>query len=106
MYAIIEDSGRQFKVTPGDTLQIDRPLTDEAQPESITFDRVLFVGGGEGDPSIGAPLVAGATVAADVLGESRGPKLTIQKYKRRKGYSRKMGHRQHYVTVKITGINA
>jgi large subunit ribosomal protein L21 len=102
MYAIIEDSGTQFKVTSGDRIKIDRPF--QPDEKSITFDRVLLVAG-EGAPRIGSPLVSGATVTADVLGAATGPKLITQKYKRRKGYHRKIGHRQHYTEVKITGIN-
>ena len=102
MYAIIEEGGRQFKVTSGDVLNIDRQETGEEK--TITFDRVLLVGG-EGEPKVGAPLVAGATVTADILGPSKGPKIDIQKYKRRKGYHKKQGHRQHYTQVKVTGIN-
>ena len=103
MYAIIEEGGRQFKVSSGDTIQIDREPEGEAK--SLTFDRVLLVGGGEGGTKVGAPLVAGATVTADVVGPSKGPKLVGIKYRRRKGYRRKLGHRQHYTSVKITGIN-
>ncbi len=102
MYAIIEEGGRQFKVTSGDTIQIDREVQDDAK--SVTFDRVLLVAG-EGDPRIGTPLISGATVSADVIGPVKGPKLITVKYKRRKGYRRKMGHRQGYLAVKITGIN-
>ena len=105
MYAIIEDSGTQFKVTSGDRIRIDRALDEGAEtPKNITFDRVLLVGG-EGSPKIGAPLVSGATVTADVIGAVKGPKIDIQKYKRRKGYHKKIGHRQPYLEVKITGIN-
>jgi large subunit ribosomal protein L21 len=103
MYAIIEESGKQFKVTSGDRIRIDREATDDVK--NITFDRVLLVAG-EGSPKIGAPLVAGATVTADVIGAVHGPKIDIQKYKRRKGYHKKIGHRQPYLEVKITGINA
>ena len=102
MYAIIEEGGKQFKVTSGDTIQVDR--APEGDAKSLTFDRVLLVGG-EGEPKIGAPLVGGATVTADVLGEVKGEKIDIQKYRRRKGYRRKQGHRQRYLEVKITGIN-
>src|SRR5690242_13179364 len=101
MYAIIEEGGKQFKVTSGDTIQIDRELGEE---KTVTFDRVLFVGG-EGEPKVGQPVVAGATVTADVLGETKGPKIRVYKYKRRKGYRKTIGHRQSYVSVKITGIN-
>lgn len=103
MYAIIEDSGTQFKVTSGDRIKIDRHVGEGEK--SVVFDKVLLVAG-EGDPKIGSPLVAGATVKAEVLGETKGPKIVIQKYKRRKGYHRKIGHRQRYTEVRITAINA
>jgi large subunit ribosomal protein L21 len=101
MYAIIEEGGRQFRVTGGDTIKIDRELTDE---KTVTFDRVLMVGG-EGQPRVGSPLVSGATVTADVIGPVKGPKVDTIKYKRRKGYRKKIGHRQQYTAVKVTGIN-
>ena len=103
MYAIIEDSGTQFKVTSGDRTRIDRHVNEDEK--TVTFDRVMLVAG-EGSPKVGSPLLAGATVTAEVLGEAQGPKLDIQKYKRRKGYHRKIGHRQRYTEVRITGINA
>ena len=103
MYAIIEDSGTQFKVTSGDRIRIDRPYDEKSK--TVTFDRVLMVGG-DGAAKIGSPLVSGATVTADVIGPATGPKLNIAKYKRRKGYSRNWGHRQKYTEVKITGIKA
>ena len=102
MYAIIEDSGTQFKVTSGDRIKIDRKVKDDEK--TVTFDRVLLVAG-EGSPKLGSPLIGGATVTAEVIGAIKGPKLDIQKYKRRKGYHRKIGHRQKYTEVKITGIN-
>jgi large subunit ribosomal protein L21 len=102
MYAIIEEGGRQFRVTGGDTIEIDREV--KADEKSITFDRVLFVGG-EGQPRIGAPLVSGATVTADVIGPMKGPKIDTYKYRRRKRYHKKTGHRQKYTSVKVTGIN-
>lgn len=107
MYAVIEDSGTQFKVTGGDVIRIDRaaPAEGEQWPKQLTFDRVLLVGGGEGGPKIGAPLVGGATVTADVLGPVKGKKLRVVKYKRRKGYHLEKGHRQKYLEVRITGIN-
>ena len=107
MYAIIEDSGTQFKVTSGDVIKIDRPLPEEGQewPKDVTFDRVLLVAG-DGGSKIGAPLLSGATVTADVLGPVKGKKIRIVKYKRRKGSHIEKGHRQKYLQVKITGINA
>ena len=104
MYAIIEEGGRQFKVTSGDTILIDREAP-EGDAKTIKFDRVLLVAG-EGTPKIGVPTIANATVSADVIGEEKGVKIDIQKYKRRKGYHKKIGHRQQHLRVKITGINA
>ena len=103
MYAIIEDSGTQFKVTSGDRIRIDRAY-DENEKQ-VTFNQVLLVAG-EGSPRIGTPVVGGVTVTADVIGPVKGPKIDIQKYKRRKGYHKKIGHRQQQLRVKITGINA
>ena len=102
MYAIIEEGGRQVRVTGGDTIRVDREINQG--DTTITFDRVLLVGG-EGQPKIGAPVVSGATVTADVIGPVKGPKIDTIKYKRRKGYRRKIGHRQQYTAVKVTGIN-
>lgn len=102
MYAIIDTGGQQQKVTSGDTIRVDRAITGDEK--TITFDRVLLVGG-EGPAKIGAPILAGATVTADVIGAVKGPKIDIVKYKRRKGYHKKQGHRQPQLAVKITGIN-
>ena len=103
MYAIIEDSGTQFKVTSGDTIKIDRKVGEG--DKTVTFDRVLLVAG-EGEPRVGAPILSGATVTAEVLGPVKGPKVDSVKHKRRKGYYKKIGHRQKYTSVKITAINA
>jgi large subunit ribosomal protein L21 len=103
MYAIIDESGKQFKITSGDTINIDREFTPDQK--TITFDRVLMVGG-EGTPKIGTPTVANASVTADVVGPVKGPKVDIIKYRRRKGFHKHIGHRQKYLRVKITGINA
>lgn len=101
MYAIIEEQGKQYKVTTGDVVRIDRPLGDA---KTVKFDRILLVGG-EGSPKVGLPVVAGATVSADVLGQVKGKKIESVKYNRRKGYHRTVGHRQQYTEVKITGIS-
>lgn len=104
MYAIIEDSGTQFKVSEGDIVRVDLRPGDEA-PESINFDRVLMIGGREGvEPTLGSPLVDGAKVEAEVLTEVRGDKITIFKFRRRKGYRRKKGHRQRFLRVRVTRI--
>lgn len=104
MYAIIEDSGTQIRVSEGDVIKV--ALRDlAADVASITFDRVLAVGG-NGAAKIGQPLVDGATVTADVLAQERGEKQIIMKFRNRKNYRRKKGHRQDYLKVKITGIQA
>ncbi len=103
MYAIIEESGKQFKVSSGDVIRIDRSLPEDQK--TIAFDRVMLVGG-EGAAKIGAPILAGATVQADVLGAVKGKKIESVKYKRRKGFHKTIGHRQKYTAVKITAINA
>jgi len=102
MYAIIDEGGRQHKVSSGDRLLIDREVGPDEK--TVTFDRVLLVGG-EGDAKVGVPLVAGATVTADVIGPEKGKKVFTVKYRRRKGFHKKIGHRQKYIAVKITGIN-
>jgi len=105
MYAVIEDSGCQIKVSEGDVIKIDvRDLPENAA--ELTFDRVMLVGGGSDAAQIGAPYVSGATVSADILEEGRGEKIHIWKFRRRKTYKRHNGHRQNYLKVKVTGINA
>ncbi|MEX0652512.1 MAG: 50S ribosomal protein L21 [Phycisphaeraceae bacterium] len=108
MYAIIEDSGTQIKVSEGDVIRIDlRDLPDGAgEVPSVTFDRVLLVGGEGVEAKVGTPVLDGAKVTADVLNEDVSDKVDIYKFKRRKNYRRHKGHRQHYIQVKITAINA
>lgn len=100
MYAIIEDSGTQIKVAEGDVLDIDLRQGEVSEGDSLTFDRVLMMG-----DAIGRPYVDGASVTADVIGEIKGRKIDVVKFKRRKGYKRKQGHRQRYLRVKITGLS-
>ena len=104
MYAVFEDSGSQYKVGKGDIIRVDvRDLGDDVN--SIEFNRVLMVGG-EDEPKIGAPLLEGAKVTADVLTEVRGEKITVIKFKRRQNYRRKKGHRQKFLRVRVTDIAA
>ena len=103
MYAIIDDKGRQYTVRAGDVVDVD--LRGVAEQQSITFDRVLMVRGDSG-VTIGTPTVKGAKVIATVVGEVKGKKLIIRKYRRRKNYRRKQGHRQHFTRVKIESIEA
>ena len=104
MYAIIEDSGTQIKVASGDILDID--LRDKPDSDTLTFDKVLAVGDGESAATLGTPYINGASVTAAVLDEVRGDKIDVIKYKRRKGYRRKAGHRQKFLRVKITDIKS
>ena len=102
MYAIIQRKSRQTTVRQGDIIEIDLESELEAGAK-ITFDEVLLVGN-EGAVKVGKPLVSGATVTGEVLGESTGPKVIAFKFRRRKNIRKKRGHRQHYTRVKITGI--
>lgn len=104
MYAIIEDSGSQVKVSQGDVIRVDlRELPADAS--TLTFDRILMVGGGEGPARIGTPVLEGVTVSGDIVGEDS-TKVKITKFTRRKNYRRRKGHRQRFLNVKITAINA
>jgi len=101
MYAVLETGSKQYRVATGDTLEIER-LPGEAG-QSVTFDRVLLVNR-DGQVSVGAPTVSGATVVGDVVAHKRGPKLIAWKMRRRKGYHRKVGHRQELTVVQIKEI--
>ena len=103
MYAIIRESGRQFKVEEGQKINID--YRDVATGAELTFDNVLLVSGDDG-VSIGRPTVAGASVTAEVLGPELAYKITVQKFRRRKNSRRRTGHRQMYTSVKINRIQS
>lgn len=101
MYAIIADGGRQYKVEEGQILEID---FREVNPgDELKFDRVLAVSGDDGF-KLGKPTVDGATVSAKVIGETKGDKVYIQKFRRRKNSKTRTGHRQKYVKVQISNI--
>ena len=101
MYAIIETGGKQYKVQQGDVVFIEK-LNVEAG-ETVTFDKVLAVGGDE--IKVGAPYVDGASVTATVAKQGKTRKIIVYKYKPKKGYHKKQGHRQPYTKVEITAIN-
>ena len=101
MYAVLETGSKQYRVSAGDTLQIERLETPAGQPH--IFDRVLLVSN-DGKVTIGAPTVASASVVADVLEHKRGEKVISFKMKRRKGYHKKIGHRQELTVVQIKEI--
>ncbi len=102
MYAIVQCGGHQVKMTPGETLLVDR-LEGETGAE-ISFDQVLLVERDGGELTAGAPFVAGARVVAVVAGESRGPKIRVFKKKRRKGMRRTKGHRTTFTRVTVKDI--
>ena len=102
MYAIISDGGRQLKVEQGQELLVD--YRDIAAGEKITFDRVMAVSAGAGDLKLGAPLVSGASVVAEVLGPEKGPKLVVQKMRRRKNFRKKTGFRAVSTKIRISSI--
>jgi large subunit ribosomal protein L21 len=100
--AVIRSGGKQYRVAQGDTITVERLVGDPGT--KVEFTEVLLVSGES--PKVGKPLVAGAKVAGEILAQGRGEKITTFKYKRRKKYRRKMGHRQELTQVKITGISA
>ncbi len=102
MYAIIETGGKQIKVTEGQEIYIE--LLNTEAGETVTFDRVLMVGGD--DIKVGSPMLDGATVTGKVDKHGKGKKITVYKYKPKKNYRRKQGHRQPYTKVVIDKINA
>lgn len=102
MYAIIATGGKQYKVSEGDVIKVEK-LGVEAG-SAYTFDQVLVVGGEE--TKVGDPVVAGATVEASVVEDGKDKKVIVYKYKRKTGYHKKQGHRQPYTKVKIEKINA
>jgi large subunit ribosomal protein L21 len=103
VYAIISDGAHQYRVEEGQVFEVQRKDLDE-DAKTIEFDCVLMVGDLEGGPKIGQPVVDGAKVKATVLGEIKGDKIVIQKFRRRKGYALKKGHRQRHLRVKVDKI--
>ena len=103
MYAVIESGGKQHRVVEGETLKLEK--IEAATGDTIEFDRVLMVGGGD-TVKIGTPVVAGGKVTAEVMAQGRHKKVKIVKFNRRKHYRKETGHRQWITEVKITGISA
>jgi large subunit ribosomal protein L21 len=103
MYAVVKIKGQQYRVEPGHTLQV--PLLEDEVGSDVTFDEVLLLSDGD-DLKVGNPTVAGASVAAEVVRHGRSRKVIVFKYKRRKNYRRKKGHRQPFTEVNIKDITA
>jgi large subunit ribosomal protein L21 len=104
MYAVIRTGGKQYRVAADDVIEVERLQGEPG--DKVEFGEILLLGGGDGDPQIGAPLVSGATVAAEVVEHRRGEKIIIFKKKRRQNYRRKRGHRQELTTIRIVDILA
>ncbi|MSP43192.1 MAG: 50S ribosomal protein L21 [Alphaproteobacteria bacterium] len=103
MYAVIKTGGKQYKVASGDLLRVEK-LEGEAG-QTVAFDQVLMLDDA-GNVTIGAPLVAGASVTAEIIAQARDPKILVFKKKRRHKYRRKNGHRQLQTVLRVTGIKA
>lgn len=102
MYAVIKAGAHQYRVQEGDTFEIDKVVGEAG--DKIKFDQVFMIGGKS--VSVGAPLVEGASVEAEIKEQSRSPKVVVFKYKRRKNYKKKRGHKQPVTLVEIKKINA
>lgn len=102
MYAIVRTGGRQFNAVVGETIDVEKLPVEEG--ESVELDEVLLIAREDGDAIVGKPLVDGAKVTATVVRQFRGPKILVWKYKPKKRYRRRQGHRQYYTRLKIESI--
>ena len=102
MYAVIQTGGKQYRVAPGDVIEVE--LLDASEGAEVALDKVLMVADGD-DVKIGTPMLAGAKVTAKVKAHGRGEKIRIFKLRRRKNFRKTQGHRQHYTQIEITAIN-
>ena len=102
MYAVVMTGGKQYRVSAGDKIRVEK-LNAEAG-STVSLDKVLVIGG-EGETMVGAPYVAGASVEAEVVANGKADKVVIFKYKAKKDYRKKQGHRQPYTELKINGIS-
>jgi large subunit ribosomal protein L21 len=103
MYAVFKTGGKQYRVTTGDTIKVEKIEAEKGS--TVELDQVLMVGEGE-DVKIGAPFLEGGKVTAKVVDHGRGEKIKIIKFKRRKQYMKRMGHRQYFTQLEIIGIDA
>jgi large subunit ribosomal protein L21 len=102
MYAVIKTGGKQYRVSEGETLQVEKIAGNPG--DEITFDEVLMVGGEDSTAKVGKPVVKGASVKAQIVAQDRDKKIIVFKMRRRKNFRKKQGHRQPYTQLKITGI--
>lgn len=103
MFAVFSSGGKQHRVTEGEVVRLE--LLDAEPGDEVVFDKVLLVADGD-SVSVGAPYVQGGKVTGQVVAHDRGRKIRIIKFRRRKNYMRRQGHRQWYTDVKITGISS
>jgi len=103
MYAVIKTGGKQYRVTEGDVLRVEKLEADAGS--SVKFDQVLLVADGD-DVKVGAPMLKGGSVSGEVVSQGRERKIEVIKFQRRRDYQRHYDHRQHYTEVRITGIKA
>jgi large subunit ribosomal protein L21 len=103
MYAVVKTGGKQYRVSKGDRVKIEKIPGDVGA--EVSFDQVLMIGGTD-DVKVGTPHVSGATVSARIVKQDRSRKVMVFKFKRRQGYKKKQGHRQAYTQVEITGIES
>jgi len=105
MYAVIQTGGKQYRVEPGQTVVVEKLPGDAG--DKVQFDEVLLISSGDGGAvTVGKPVISGASVAGEIVEHGLGDKLVVFKFRRRKNYVRKTGHRQEYTAVKIAAINA
>ncbi|MBA2541586.1 MAG: 50S ribosomal protein L21 [Deltaproteobacteria bacterium] len=103
MYAVIQTGGKQYRVEPGKTVVVEKLVGDKGA--QVTFDEVLLVSSGDGaNINVGKPMLSGAKVTGEIVEQGRGEKLIVFKFRRRKNYVRRNGHRQDYTAVKIAEI--
>ena len=102
MYAVIKTGGKQYRVAEGQNLRVEKVAGEPG--DTVTFDQVLMLGGDE--PKVGRPTLAGAKVEAKIVAQDRAKKIIVFKFRRRKNYRRKQGHRQPYTELKVTNISA
>lgn len=101
MFAVIQTGGKQYRVAQGDRLRVEKLPGDVGA--AVTFDKVLLIGGES--VKVGTPLVSGAKVSAEIVAQGRDKKVIVFKFRRRKNYRRKQGHRQPFTELKITGVS-
>ena len=102
MYAVIQTGGKQYRVSEGDRIRVEK--LPGAVGDNVQFEHVLMLGGDS--VSVGTPLVSGAKVTAEIIGQDRAKRVIVFKMRRRKNYRRKRGHRQPYTELRITGVTA